>query len=38
MALLLLFFGMLIVASVAAMLELTPDTHRECSQHGDFEF
>lgn len=33
-----LFFGMLMAVSVAAMFELTPDTHREYSQHGDFDF
>ena len=38
MAMLVLFLGMLVAASVAALFELTPDTHRECSQHGDFEF
>lgn len=38
MAMLVIFCGMLVAASIAAVLDLTPDTHRECSQHGHFEF
>ncbi len=38
MMVLMLFVGMLAVLSVAAALELTPDTHRQVSPHGDFRF
>lgn len=38
MAILILFFAFLAILAVAAGLGLTPDTHREETQHGDFKF
>ncbi len=38
MVLFLVFVGVLLVLVVAALLGATPDTHREVSQHGNFEF
>ncbi|CAJ1502369.1 hypothetical protein [[Mycobacterium] burgundiense] len=38
MMVLMLFLGMLVAVSVAAVLDLTPDTHRQASQHGDLQF
>lgn len=38
MTLLLVFVGMLILLSIAALLGATPDTHRQGSPHGDFKF
>jgi len=38
MMVLILFVGMLAVLSVAAARNLTPDTHRQVSRHGDFRF
>jgi len=38
MTLLILFLAVLAILALAAILEKTPDTHREVSQHGNFEF
>lgn len=38
MAILILIFAFLAILAVAAGLGLTPDTHREEIQHGDFKF
>lgn len=38
MMVLMLFIGMLVAVSVAAIRDLIPDTHRQVSQHGDFDF
>lgn len=38
MAILILFFAMLVILAVAAGLGKTPDTHQEVIQHGDFKF
>jgi hypothetical protein len=38
MTLLIVFLAVLAILAVAAILEKTPDTHREVSQHGTFEF
>lgn len=38
MMLFLVFLAVLLTLTVAALLGATPDTHREVSQHGNFEF
>lgn len=38
MTLLIVFGAMLVVLTIAALAGKVPDTHREVSQHGDFEF
>lgn len=38
MAMLFIFFAMLVALSVAAALGKTPDTHQQVIQHGDFRF
>src|SRR5687767_1024151 len=38
MTLLIVFIAMLIVLAIAAILDMTPDTHREVGPHGDFKF
>lgn len=38
MTILIAFIAMLVVLTVAAIAEKTPDTHREVSPHGHFEF
>lgn len=38
MTLLMVFGALLVVLAVAALMGKVPDTHREISQHGDFDF
>lgn len=38
MAILILFFAMLVILAVAAGLGKPTDTHQEVIQHGDFKF
>lgn len=38
MTLLLVFGAMLVLLTIAALAGKVPDTHREVTQHGDFEF
>jgi hypothetical protein len=38
MMVLILFGAILAVLSVAGLLGMTPDTHRDIVQHGNFEF
>ncbi|MGZ8803209.1 MAG: hypothetical protein ACXWZL_11515 [Mycobacterium sp.] len=38
MMLLMVFVALLVLLTIAALMGKVPDTHREVSQHGDFDF